>query len=142
MSQEKEKLKGLPVSFAAVDNSEGREKFVVLLRLRNNDQLTILWLLVGLSICALVWLWFYDSGNNNISGVIDNPYKELHYLVDLNNAPKSELLQLPGIGDTLVDRIVEYRDDVAPFKDADEIEKIKGIGIKKCEAAKPYVYTR
>jgi competence protein ComEA len=58
----------------------------------------------------------------------------------LNNAPKNELLQLPGIGATLAERIVEYRDDVALFKNVTDLEKITGIGIKKRETATPYVY--
>jgi len=135
-----EDLQGLPVPLSLVDDSERRERLVATVRLRADDQFTVLWLLLGLLICIPVWLWFCESGKTNISFSVEHPTRELHYLVDLNNAPKSELLQLSGIGETLAGRIVEYRNDVAPFKDVTDIEKIHGIGVKKREAATPYVY--
>ena len=133
-------LEGLSVPLSVVDNLENRERYVALVRLRNDDQFTVLCLLVGLSICALLWLWFDETSRTNVGGMVENPRKELRYLVDLNNAPRNELLQLPGIGETLAERIVEYRDDVASFKNVTDLEKIQGIGVKKRESATPYVY--
>ena len=140
MSQAHEELKGLPVPLSVLDNPERRERLVVLLRLRSEDQLIVLWLLVSLMVCVLVWLWFFEFGKINVAQIADNPVRVLRYQVDLNNAPKSELLQLPGIGATLAERIVEYREEVEPYQDVADLEKIQGIGVKKRESATPYVY--
>lgn len=133
-------LKGLPVPLSMVDDSEHRRRFVAQVRLRADDQFTVFRLLIGMAICAVVWLGINESGSVNISKTTAYPNRELHYLVDLNNAPKTELLQLPGIGTTLAERIIEYREDVAPFKNVTDLEKITGIGVKKRETATPYVY--
>ena len=135
-----EDLKGLPVPLSQVDNTERREQIVALVRLRADDQSTVLLLLLGLAICALAWLWLWESGKTNVRNSIEHPIRKLQYLIDLNIAPKSELLQLPGIGTTLVDRIIEHREDVALFENVGDLEKIHGIGVKKREAASPYVY--
>jgi len=48
-------------------------------------------------------------------------------VVDLNSATVDELRQLPGIGDTLAARIVEYRDETGPFEDPAEITAVTGV---------------
>ena len=50
--------------------------------------------------------------------------------VDLNTSTAKELQQLPGIGKGLAKRIVEYRTTNGPFKSAEELMKVKGIGKK------------
>ncbi|MCD6494417.1 helix-hairpin-helix domain-containing protein [Candidatus Bipolaricaulota bacterium] len=54
---------------------------------------------------------------------LDSPPK-----VDLNTAGIDELKELPGIGDALARRIVEYRKSHGPFKALDELDNISGIG--------------
>ena len=133
-------LKGLPVPLSQVDDSERREQLVAIVRLRADDQHTVLWLLLGIAICFLAWLWFWESGKINVSSMVGNPNRELRYLIDLNNATKNELLQLPGIGEVLSERIVDYRINVAQFEKVTDLQNIQGIGIKKRESATPYVY--
>ena len=135
-----EDLKGLPVPLSAVDDIERREQIAALMRLRADDQHTVLRLLLGLVICVLAWLWVCESGKHTMGSSVEHPIRDLHFRIDLNNAPKNELLQLPGIGTTLADRIIEYREDVALFKNVSDLEKIYGIGVKKREAATPYVF--
>ncbi len=47
---------------------------------------------------------------------------------DVNAASARELAQLPGIGRTLADRMVEYRTAVGPFEEAGRITAVPGIG--------------
>lgn len=61
----------------------------------------------------------------------------LVFLVDLNTASKSELLNLPRIGDQLADKIVEYRDANGGFRSVDELLEIKGIGEKTLARLRP-----
>lgn len=49
----------------------------------------------------------------------------------LNEAPKEKLVELPGIGPVLADRIIGYREKNGPFRDVNELLQIKGIGNKK-----------
>ena len=50
--------------------------------------------------------------------------------MDLNTSTGKELQQLPGIGKGLAKRIVEYRTTNGPFKNVEELMKVKGIGKK------------
>ena len=59
--------------------------------------------------------------------------------IDLNRAKWPELAQLPGIGETLARRIVESRELDGPFVNHDELRRVRGIGAKKLDAARPYL---
>lgn len=54
---------------------------------------------------------------------LDSPPK-----VDLNSAGIDELNKLPGIGDVLAQRIVDYRTEHGPFHSLDELANVSGIG--------------
>ncbi|MBE0479042.1 helix-hairpin-helix domain-containing protein, partial [Candidatus Aerophobetes bacterium] len=48
--------------------------------------------------------------------------------ININTAGKGWLMSLTGIGETLADRIISYRDTHGPFKSIEEIMKVDGIG--------------
>lgn len=56
--------------------------------------------------------------------------------VSLNNADKKQLETLPGIGPSLADRILEYRQAKGSFQTLDELKKVSGIGEAKYNALK------
>ena len=58
--------------------------------------------------------------------------------VNINSASKRELDALPGIGEVLAQRIIDYRSANGPFQSVDELIKIKGIGEKTLAKLKPY----
>jgi comEA protein len=62
--------------------------------------------------------------------------------VELNTATVSELEQLPHIGPVLSDRIVKYRDIYGEFNSIEDLTKVKGIGNKKLNYIKPYIYIK
>jgi len=51
--------------------------------------------------------------------------------VNINRAEPAELMKLRGIGPALAYRIAEYRSKNGPFKEREELKKVKGIGPKK-----------
>ncbi len=59
--------------------------------------------------------------------------------VNLNTATKDELVVLPGIGESLAEQILIYRDEHGEFSTVEQLRKIKGIGAKKFEKLLPYV---
>jgi competence protein ComEA len=59
--------------------------------------------------------------------------------VDINSASVEELTTLPGVGETLAARIVEYREENGPFKDAAELMNVKGIGERSFKKLEPHV---
>ena len=64
--------------------------------------------------------------------------KKVTFPVNINTASKKELDALPGIGETLAQRIIDYRSANGPFSTVDELTKVKGIGEKTLEKLKPY----
>lgn len=61
--------------------------------------------------------------------------------VNINQASVTELSKLPRVGEKLAERIVEHRTTKGPFKRAEDLMEVKGIGEKMFALLKPYVAT-
>ena len=59
---------------------------------------------------------------------------------DINTADKEALMELPGIGEVLSDRILQYRAQHGPFADWPEFLQIQGIGEHLVETLRPVAY--
>ena len=62
--------------------------------------------------------------------------QENEALININTATEEELCSLPGIGEVLAGRIVQYRNDHGQFQSTDEIMDVSGIGVSKFEKIK------
>ncbi|MFA5833971.1 MAG: helix-hairpin-helix domain-containing protein [Bacteroidota bacterium] len=72
--------------------------------------------------------------NDSATGQIKSAQK-----INLNTATKTELMTLPGVGESTAERIMLYREEKGTFKRTDELKNIKGIGEKKFEKLKPHI---
>ncbi len=55
-------------------------------------------------------------------------FKDQSFSLDINRASVAELMELPGIGPALAERIVRYRFLHGPFRSVEELLEIPGIG--------------
>jgi DNA uptake protein ComE-like DNA-binding protein len=54
--------------------------------------------------------------------------------IDINTAREKELRMIPGIGPVMAERVIAAR----PFRSADDLKKVNGIGDKKYAQIRPY----
>lgn len=59
--------------------------------------------------------------------------------IDINSADYDELQLLPGIGQILAKRIIEYRNNNGPFLKPEDLLKVEGIGREKLEKIKKFI---
>lgn len=54
--------------------------------------------------------------------------------ININTATTAQLMELPGIGTTYAQRIVDYREKNGSFSSVEELLCVQGIGEKRLEA--------
>ena len=101
------------------------------------------WILLGLTgvfLCGLLALFFHDRAQLREAGIATEtvvPQEEILpdlSPLDLNTATVEELAQLPGIGEELARRMIEYREVSGPFETTEQLMEVSGIGEGKFAA--------
>lgn len=59
--------------------------------------------------------------------------------ININTATKGELTDLPGIGDAIATRIIDYRTQNGNFANTEDIMNVSGIGEKRYEAIRDLI---
>lgn len=72
-----------------------------------------------------------NNGNNENNNTDKEDKK-----VNINTASQSELDELPGIGPSTAQKIIEYREENGNFETIEDVQNVKGIGDAKFEEIK------
>ena len=75
-----------------------------------------------------------DSDSGATSGDAVAPAHDDSGRVNINTAGLSELCALPGIGESLAGRIIDYRETHGPFARPEDVMRVAGIGQGKFSA--------
>ena len=59
--------------------------------------------------------------------------------VNVNTADASQLALLPRVGPSVAQKIIDFRKENGPFKSAEDLMLVQGIGEKTYQLLKPYV---
>jgi competence protein ComEA len=68
------------------------------------------------------------------------PAPAIRWPVSLNQANRQELEAVPGIGPALAAAIIDYRLKNGAFPSYEELGKVPGIGVKKLENFRPFLF--
>ena len=107
--------------------------------LRRADQFFLGVLLISLLLLLIAHRWkLSESGKAEIEITNQQP-REYFYSIDINRASWVEWAQLDGIGEKLARRIVEDRKQKGPFRSVDDLNRVRGLGLKLIEKLRPFL---
>lgn len=105
--------------------------------------------------CAFAGGFFLGRGTNhtaiNVSAIptatttqtepanTDSTEDAIQFPIDINTATAEQFNALPGIGETLANRILTYRTENGPFETLADLLNVEGIGEKKLEDILDYI---
>lgn len=95
---------------------------------------------IGMSLAALggYWLWQGKLRGRMIEIDRADPIA-IELRIDVNEADWPELCLMPGVGEQLARRIVDYREQNGPFRELEDLRKVRGIGPLTLDGMKPYL---
>ena len=96
--------------------------------------------IIFLSLVAIGWHWWqHEHRKQRLVDVDRTPVVIAKFQLDINAADWPEFALLPNIGEVLAKRIVADRNERGPFKDWNDLRRVRGIGPKTFDNIKPYL---
>ena len=108
------------------------------------------WIPIALSllfVITLLGIFVYRQSNpssislhsNDAQIVADKDLPIVDGKININTASAEDFMLLPGIGQTLAKRIIDYREKYGPFSQLDDLKKVSGIGETRFNALLEYI---
>ena len=110
------------------------------------------WILIavtGAFLCLLIGVFFGRTTNKTYIKLEDSPSMQTQPSasqepqtlgkININTATLEQLQLLPGIGESLAQRIINYRNQHGSFSATKDLMKVSGIGEKKFDGIKDYI---
>lgn len=106
------------------------------------------WLLLLCALMLLCAISLREPARQLRPNAIQSAYnaETQHYItiddqiyLDINRADAHDLSHLPGVGETLAERIIQYRNAHGPFASIDGLMAVDGIGEGKMSGIRPYI---
>ncbi|MBB6430897.1 ComEA family DNA-binding protein [Algisphaera agarilytica] len=96
---------------------------------------------VGLAIVLLFGMWGGVTGWRLFHLPSAGPHvaRGPGFRIDINRADTATLQLLPGVGPSLAENVIEYRETVGPFQDAADLEQVQMIGPVLRQRIEPWV---
>jgi comEA protein len=76
------------------------------------------------------------------TAVSEEEIQEENRKLNINIATREQLMNLPGIGSAIAERIIDYRKNFGKFSALDDLQKVKGIGKSKMDRIRPLISTQ
>lgn len=95
-------------------------------------------LALALIAIAIHW-WQHEQLKPRLIDVDRTPVLIAQFKIDINAADWPEFALLPNVGEVLAKRIVADREARGPFRDWNDLRRVRGIGPKTFEQIKPYL---
>lgn len=76
--------------------------------------------------------------SENFDGIEENN-SEKNTKININTADLNKLCELPGVGESLANKIINYRQTNGKFKNIEDLKNVNGIGDKKYDNLKEYI---
>ena len=91
-----------------------------------------------------VGLYQHDVNQTNLAGALDQVVETVvnSVGVELNTASSALLTHIVGIGPSLADKIVQYREENGPFPSRQKVTEVPGMGPKSFEQAAGFLRIR
>lgn len=108
----------------------------------------LLWIFIGITaifLCVLIGIFVGRNTAgvyiplNETKDVISQTQSNNNGQIDINTATSEQLQLIPGIGQTIAQRIIDYRAENGNYQSVDDLLNVSGIGEKKLEQMKPYI---
>ena len=80
-----------------------------------------------------------DENSDSKSSNSSDSSSSMSGKININTANASELDKLPGVGEAIAKKIIEYREYNGNFSSIEEIKNVSGIGETKFEKMKDYI---
>ena len=81
--------------------------------------------------------YIYNEAGQNV--LESNEFVSKAEKININKANSSDLQQISGIGPSLAEKIINYRNSNGKFNSIEELKNVSGIGDKKFESIKEYL---